>query len=260
MHIGLPRSIKRFTNPIVGRVPIVIASGVNRGLRWSLAASGSGYGSGRRESKQMQVLWTLMHEGDVVWDVGAHYGFVTLAAARRVGTQGHVHAFEPGASNHWFLQRHLNWNRMTNVTTHKYAVGANDGTARFGGGSTSKQHRLGGGDEVVEVRTADGLVQSAKAKPPNFIKIDVEGAEGDVLRGIEETISPATRLLIAIHSQSAYDECVQWLNARKFEIVLSERLQRYLQNGFNGDADLFACGPGYAGTQHDAAELQRLGF
>src|SRR5688572_29441775 len=150
MHITLPNSIKRLTNLVVGRIPIRIESGVNRGLRWSLAAAGSGYGSGIRESLQMQVIWDLMLDGDCVWDVGAHYGFVALAAARRA-PGGHVHAFEPGHSNFWFLSRHVGWNRMPNIKLHNCAVGDMDGTTTFGGGATSKQHRLGGGDEVVRI-------------------------------------------------------------------------------------------------------------
>lgn len=260
MHIGVPNSIKRVTNPVVGRVPIVITGGLNRGMRWSLAAAGSGYGSGRRESKQMQVIWDLMREDDIVWDIGAHYGFVTLAASRRVNGTGQVHAFEPGHSNYWFLQRHIRWNRLRNVTSHNCAVGDMDGTTTFGGGSTSKQHRLGGGSEVVLVRTINSLVASGKAQAPTFMKIDVEGAEADILRAGLPHLGRATRMLIAVHSQAVCDQCVQLLSDAQFRSVESEQLRRYRSTGFHGDADLFAYGPEHAHAQRDVERLNSLGF
>ena len=198
MHIGLPRAVKRLTNPVVGRIAVRIASGVNQGLRWSLAAAGSGYGSGKRESTQMQVVWQLLRDDDCVWDVGAHYGYVTMAAARRV-RNGHVHAFEPGNSNYWFLARHIGWNGFTNVTLHNCAIGDMDGRTTFGGGSTSKQHRLGGGDEVVQVKTMRTVMANG-TQPPTFIKMDVEGAEAAILRNGLRDLGRATRLLIAVHS------------------------------------------------------------
>jgi FkbM family methyltransferase len=258
MHITMPNSIKRLTNPVVGRIPIRIASGVNRGLRWSLAAAGSGYGSGKRESLQMQVIWNLMRDDDCVWDVGAHYGFVALAAARRA-PGGHVHAFEPGHSNFWFLSRHVGWNRMPNIKLHNCAVGDMDGTTTFGGGATSKQHRLGGGDEVVRIQTIRTLIASGAAQPPTFMKIDVEGAENAILRNGLADLGRSTRMLIAVHSHTVYDDCVSLLRTAGFEFEHSERLKRYTSTGFHGDADLFTYGPDYDAAR-DLAELKRLGF
>jgi FkbM family methyltransferase len=259
MHIGLPKSIKRITNPVVGRIPIRIASGVNRGLRWSLAAAGSGYGSGKRESRQMQVIWNLLRDDDTVWDIGAHYGFITMAAARRVHA-GHVHAFEPGRSNHWFLAQHVRWNHLPNVTVHNCAVGNMNGTTSFGGGTTSKQHRLGGGDELVHVRTVESLVSSGEAHPPSFIKMDVEGAEADILEHGLKDFGTSTRLLIAVHSQLVYERCVESLRAAGYAFIESERLRRYRSAGWNGDADLFAYGPEFSDNQTDRAMLEQIGF
>lgn len=259
MHFGLPKSIKRITNPVVGRIPIRIVSGVNRGLRWSLAAAGSGYGSGKRESRQMQVIWNLLHHDDRVWDIGAHYGFMTMAAARRAPA-GHVHAFEPGRSNHWFLSQHIAWNRLPNVTVHNCAVGNMNGTTSFGGGTTSKQHRLGGGDEVVHVRTIQSLIASGEAHAPTFIKMDVEGAEADILDDGLKDIGSSTRLLIAVHSQVVYERCIETLRAAGYAFIESERMRRYLSSGWHGDADLFAHGPAYRDAQTDRLMLEQIGF
>ena len=81
----LPRIVKELTTPLVGRVPVSIAGGPNRGMKWSLASSGNGFRRGTREPERMAFLAALIHPGDVVWDVGAHYGYVALLAARRAG-------------------------------------------------------------------------------------------------------------------------------------------------------------------------------
>ena len=260
MHLTTPKALKRFTNPVVGRIPILVLSGLNRGARWSLAAAGSGYGSGKRESKQMAVLWQLMRPDDVVWDLGAHYGFVTICAARRVKDAGEVFSFEPSKSNYWFLQRHIRWNRLRNVTTLNCAVGDFDGPTTFGGGSTSKQHKLGGGSEVVNVRTISALVNSGECRPASFMKIDVEGAESAILRSSMNVISPSTRMLVAVHSFEVYNDCMSALRAANFTIVESARMKRFRNTRWGGDADLVAFGPAHRDTPRDIAMLERLEF
>jgi len=259
IRISFPNRLKRFTNPVIGPIAVRIASGVNRGLRWSLDSWGSGYGSGRREALQMAMFRDLIHEGDVVWDVGAHYGFVTLLAARRVGPGGHVHAFEPSAASRVFLDRHVRWNRLTNVTVQLQAVGGTDGSTSFGGGSTSKQHRLGGAGEEVQVRTVGTLLESCRA--PSFLKIDVEGAEGGLLTVGCASLPRACRLVVAVHSPEVYGECVRALAASGFRLYESRRLQRYRggDGAWGGDADLIAFGPDYAGWDEDVRALAASG-
>src|SRR5690606_20691149 len=151
---------------------------------WSLASAGHGYATGRRAAAQTRLLESLIHPGDIVWDVGAHHGYVALFAARRVGPAGQVHAFEPSRRNRRMLERHMRWNRVTNVRAHAFALSAFDGEARFGGEHTSKTFALGAGPEVVNVCTAATLVARGVCPPPTFVKIDVEGAEADVVAGL----------------------------------------------------------------------------
>ena len=73
----VPAAVRQVTDPVLGRLRVPVLSGVNRGRWWSLVSAGSGYGTGRRASGQMSLLCGLLHPGDVMWDVGAHHGFVT---------------------------------------------------------------------------------------------------------------------------------------------------------------------------------------
>lgn len=255
----VPGSLRRVTDPLLERVPVPVVSGVNRGRLWNLASAGSGYASGHRARAQMELLDALMAPGDVVWDVGAHHGYVTLAAARRVGATGRVHAFEPSARNRAILRRHLAWNRVRNADVHPYALGASNGEALFGGGPTSKMHALGAGTETVQVRTAASLVRSSECAAPGFVKIDVEGAEGEVVGSAMEILPPDALLLIAVHSAEADHRCTTILREQGYELWASRGLERSRQGPWRGDPDLFCMGP--EAREPGVAELlRRAGF
>ena len=257
----IPAAARRLGDRIVARVPIPIAAGENRGMRWSLASAGSGYGSGRRAPQQMRAMSLLLRDGDVFWDVGAHHGFVVLLAARRVGRSGMVHAFEPDARNRWFLEQHLRWNGLSNVVIHDVAIADYDGESSFGGSGSSKTYSLGGGSSTVRVRTARTLIDGGTAGRPGFVKIDVEGAEADVLRGALPALQPTTRFLVAMHSRAAHDACTALLEAGNHHIVRSAELTKALAGGpWPGDPDLVAFGPAHPGVKSDSEKLRAIGY
>lgn len=256
--------VAEFVRPVTDRllegIRVPILSGVNRGMWWSLVSSGSGYGTGRRASAQMEMLASLLDPGDVVWDIGAHHGYVTLCAARAVGTGGAVHAFEPSARNRAILQRHARWNKLRNVAVHPYALSDRNGESRFGGSGTSKMYALGGGAEIVQVRTAASLVADGTCPRPTFLKIDVEGAEGDTLAGVMPILPPTARLVIAVHNASADARCTQLLREAGFAMLPSRALEQCRRGPWRADPDLFCVGPEAAHPQRDLALLKDAGF
>lgn len=249
----IPPFVRRWLDPLTERIPVPVIGGVNRGRWWSLVSAG-GYATGRRAGAQMAVFRELIAPGDVVWDVGAHHGYVTLLAAARVRPDGWVYTFEPGRKNRRILERHVRWNRLRNVSVQECALASYDGTARFGGGTTSKMHALGSGEEEVAVCTGESLVRSGAVRPPTFVKIDVEGAEGDVLAGALPILSPQVVLLVAVHSATADRECTSLLQARGFELYPSRALDRARRSRFRGDADLLCVGPDH----HDDGRIAGL--
>ncbi len=241
----IPAVIRSWIDPLTERVPVPVIAGVNRGRWWNLASSGSGYVAGRRAREQMGLLRGLIASGDIVWDIGAHHGYVTLFAATRVKPDGWVHAFEPSQRNARILKRHVRWNRLANVSVHDFALASYTGTTRFGGGTTSKMHALGHGKQEVSVRTAETLVRSGAVRAPTFIKVDVEGSEADVLKGALPVLSSRVLILVAIHSAAADEECTRLLHDRGFELVPSRKLERACQHRWRGDPDLLCIGPDY---------------
>ena len=256
----VPSFVRDVTDPLLEGIRVPVLSGVNRGRWWSLVSAGGGYASGRRASAQMRLLAGLIRPGDVMWDVGAHHGFVTLCAARRVGAAGRVHAFEPCARNRAVLTRHVAWNGAANVSVHPFALSDHDGTSSFGGTGTSRMYALGKGAEIVQVRTAATLIAEGRCAPPTFVKLDVEGAEADALVGALGVFPTHARLLIAVHGREADARCSAILRDTGFELVPSRALARCRTGQWESDPDLFCIGPTATGGEADRALLDAMGF
>ena len=256
----VPAVVRRVTDPLLSAVRVPVLSGVNRGRWWSLVSAGSGYGSGRRASAQMRRLAALVRPDDVVWDVGAHHGFVTLCAARRVDARGAVHAFEPSAPNRALLCRHARWNRLANTTVHPFALSCYDGESCFGGTGTSKMLALGAGRETVRVRRGDTLVRQGICPPPTFMKVDVEGAEGSAVEGTLAVLPAHARLFIAVHGPEADARCQVLLGGAGFELIPSRALEQSRRGPWRSDPDLFCVGPECGTRERDLALLRASGF
>ncbi|MFQ5889300.1 MAG: FkbM family methyltransferase [Gemmatimonadota bacterium] len=187
-----------------------------------------------------------MRPGDQVWDIGAHKGYVTLALARKVGSEGVVTAFEPSEMNLWFLRRHIRWNELGNVRVMPVAVSDQVGHDRFGGEGGTATFRLGRGDEVVRVSTIRGLVEEEGLAAPDVLKIDVEGNEGPVLRGAGELLSDDLVLFVAIHGREQYGECRELLLASGYRLYESRELAVRTADParrWGGEAELVAVSP-----------------
>lgn len=138
------------------------------------------------------LLHYALRRGDTFIDVGANVGFYTRMASILVGDSGKVFAFEPLPSAFRLLK--MNAAGLTNVIVDASAIGDRDGEADFcvrPEGDTSSLLPDGSGSNVkVSITTLDSRLLQADAAPKSvdFIKIDVEGAELNVLRGAAKTI------------------------------------------------------------------------
>jgi FkbM family methyltransferase len=137
----------------------------------------------------------------VVLDVGAYIGQYTMLAAK-YASAGHVFAFEPHPESCQRLKAHIDRNRLTSVTIVPRAAGEIAGRMPFAlteidsnSGLLSPDHPDGSVVEV-EVTTVDDVVREAGLQRVNAMKVDVEGAEGLVLRGAQETLARFHPLLI----------------------------------------------------------------
>ncbi len=181
----------RLLRPVVNaalpdrEVAVEVRSGPGAGLRVPiLPRSEKYYWTGVHERHVQEALADLLRPGMTFWDVGAHIGFFSLLAARLVTSAGRVEAFEPFPPNRVRLEASLVLNHATNVRVHPVALAAVSGTASLHTGASSLMGSLvRGGRPSIPVRCARADDAMLAIPAPDVVKVDVEGAELDVLRG-----------------------------------------------------------------------------
>jgi FkbM family methyltransferase len=181
-----------------------IEAGEGAGLRLRLPQNRD-YVVGSSELPVQRALKQYLRPGDVLYDVGANVGFFTLQAARHVGPAGLVCAFEPVPGNVDAIRRNAQLNDLANIRLFQLAVGRKQCMAEFlltqwdGGGSLCaaavRQEQVVA-RATVPVASLDELIPSASLPGPTLVKIDVEGAEMDVLEGMSETIQRFNPILL----------------------------------------------------------------
>jgi FkbM family methyltransferase len=131
----------------------------------------------------------LPQPGDVVWDVGAHAGMSAYFLAQMVGPTGEVYAFEPDETNYEYLLRNIEKHELSNVRPVKAALSDKTGTATFcmdgtmsAGLSDSLSYAAAENSRVVQTLGLKDACEQFGAVP-NYIKMDIEGAELSVVAG-----------------------------------------------------------------------------
>ena len=169
-------------------------------------------------------------QGDIVVDIGAHIGRYTIIGSKRVGTQGKVVAIEAHPGNFEMLNRNIKLNQLTNVIPLNYAAYSKETKIRLyvpdeESGYTiyhTLMERTGKKFVEVNANTLDYLLQlnQIKQEQVKWIKIDVEGAELDVLKGSTNVLSKSKdiALLIEVHGPANYRPVVEFLSLYDFKI------------------------------------------
>jgi FkbM family methyltransferase len=156
------------------------------------------------ERYEAEMVRRLVDPGEVFWDVGANIGYFSLLAARALRHTGQVVAFEPGRVAYGRLLANIALNQFSNILPVKAAVvdkpgevtlylaeDTADGCASIFGAQAAAQHC-----ESCPAINLDEFRRRQDLPLPDFIKIDVEGAELLVLRGAEEILATSRPLLL----------------------------------------------------------------
>ena len=176
-------------------------------------------------------------EGDTVIDIGAHIGRYTITSSKQVGNTGKVVAIEADPDNFQLLKRNIALNNLTNVLPLNYAVFSTRTRMKLYEQSASAKYnslmltRAAKTRNYVEVNadTLDSILKQNEVNRVDWIKIDVEGAEFEVLKGSTKTLSSENvSLLIEIHNiedPSHYDNIVNLLKDDNYEITFEQRYE-----------------------------------
>jgi len=179
-------------------------------------------GSGIWEPHVTAVFRELLSPGDVCIDVGASIGYYTLLASLLVGEEGHVYAFEPAPEAYEALLANVRLNGLANVTAQATAVGSAEGhetlydpwvVSNVGAASMLRQpdsatHGRRSREPLdVPVRPLTALVPEPELERARLVKIDVEGYEIEVLRGLEAVYERGGRpaIVVEVHPTIAPD-------------------------------------------------------
>ena len=209
-------ALRRVVGFAAGRLrngDLEIQEGLGQGLRFNTGGSAASFVMGWSQQPEQLALRAMLSAGVAFYDVGANVGFFTIIAARLLGPAGRIFCFEPLPENYRQIRHNAMLNSFTNIEIIGTALGSFDGEASFWTSaeptwgklvSTGKVPDKMTGEIKVPVRRLDGIVAESRLPPPDAIKIDVEGAEVDVLLGATETLRRyRPRLLIELHGTNA---------------------------------------------------------
>lgn len=164
-----------------------------------------------------------VEKGEIVIDIGAHVGIFTIKAARKVGEEGRVLAIEPEPHNLALLRR--NTKSLPNVTIIPLACGDYRGRTKLYISRFSGEHSLKFnaklGEIEVEIDTLENITANSGINEVNFIKIDAEGAELEVLKGAGRLLEKSgIKLAIAsYHYPEQANEIEEFLALKGFKVV-----------------------------------------
>lgn len=161
--------------------------------------------AGRYERETTRIFEQTAKSGMVVIDIGAHVGYFSLLAARRVGSEGRVYAFEPEPMNYDLLVKNAELNGYQNIDPIRKAVSSEVGVATLhlsaldnGRHSIFGQGLPQSRDETVETTTMDAFLEKEGWPTVGLVKVDVEGAELAVLQGMGSLLGGSAELSMII--------------------------------------------------------------
>jgi FkbM family methyltransferase len=189
----VPAFLKPVTRAIASRWPWPVSVRVGGDALWVDLRSSIGRGvfaTGAFDEAVYRAAAAPLSKGDVVIDVGANIGYYALRFARAVGPDGRVHAFEVDERALRCLRRTLRHNAVAQLHLHELAVASSPGVLYLSETRESGHTRAyaQGPGRAVPCVCLDDHLAACNVDRVDLIKIDVEGAELQVLQGAQVTL------------------------------------------------------------------------
>lgn len=211
-RVSRGRVLRRHLPPDFGSVPILVSPDASLQL-WKM----------RTKSDLFDFANEFVQRGSVVWDAGANVGLLSIAAAQRAGDMGKVIAIEPDIWLAALLRKSAAMQPVTSARIQVIPVAIFDSptiasfnVAKRGRASNflsvaRGSSQTGGVRETVSVVTVtlDWLLEHCAT--PNILKIDVEGAESNVLRGAQRVLAEAQPVVLIEVYEKSIDEVTEIL-------------------------------------------------
>ena len=217
---------KKYIGKILKILPnslvIPILQGFNKRFRWYVGHGNAEYWLGTYEHKKQLAIIKFTKKNMVCYDIGAFGGFYSLMFSRLTGEKGKVYSFEPNPHNLSWLLKNIKINNIKNIEVYPVALcdkkdfiplHLNDSMTKLD--EKDKNTKL-----ISPTYNIDGLVLKKYLKPPKIIKIDVEGAELEVLKGGIITIKNNSPLIfVALDSKAKAGKVYSLLRKLNYKIL-----------------------------------------
>ena len=144
------------------------------------------------ERYEIKLLQKIIQSGDICYDIGANIGFYSLYFDTLSKQKGKTICFEPASTAYEYLQANIKLNnRNSTVTEYKIGVGKDSKKERIyypthgtaAGTASIKYQNHDFKSEVITIDSIDSLMDKLNIPVPDFVKIDVEGYQQEVLEG-----------------------------------------------------------------------------
>lgn len=218
-----------------GLSEVTIAAGENVGIHMLLdLKKEKDYWLGTYEPELQAVISDLVKPGQIVYDIGANIGFITLLFTKRIGDQGHVYAFEALPANVTRLIHNIELNALEEwVTIIQAAVQDQSGQAEFLVAPSTGMGKVNGSagrasvdyeaSIQVEGISIDGFIEDTRNLLPDILKIDIEGGEVLALPGMVKLLhAHRPILLIELHGIEAAQVTWDHLKQENYRICRME--------------------------------------
>jgi FkbM family methyltransferase len=157
-------------------------------------------------------------KGQTIVDLGANRGYYTYFAAKRTGTEGKVISVEPYQPNFEILLKQVKNNNLNQVICRKCAITGKNGSTDFFVSSESGSHSLVNKTEKkisVKTETLETLLKGIKKV--DILKMDVEGAEVEILSASKKALKKVTRIVLETHENA--EEIKDLLKNNGFNLI-----------------------------------------
>lgn len=163
---------------------------------------------GQRDLNIVRFWNRVLPPGSVLFDVGANIGLYTVPAGRKVGDAGRVVGFEAHPWIYGFLSGNVARNCGANVTVENLAVGDSSGETSIAFNARNiGETRVALDDEAgvrVRIVTLDDYCRQHAITRVDYVKIDVEGYEANVLRGARQLMADNDGIVIQTECEPAH--------------------------------------------------------
>jgi FkbM family methyltransferase len=167
----------------------------------------------------------ILSEGSTFIDLGAHWGTHSLYVRKIIGQNGNIFAAEPNPENVELLEKSIEENSIKNIEPINVAVTSSVGQSDLMVPGQSSMSALADYDDFdsyskiqVETTTIDKIIERKDISSVDLLKMDIQGAEADAIKGMHEAVELIEHMYIDFHSgqvsETETKEFFDWLDQR----------------------------------------------